>query len=175
MQKDISRLSTAGFAIISIMLLWAIWFFYNKSNIDNLTGLKNRLALSRKYRKAFPKHKALVYLDVNKFKFINDTYGHAMGDKALVTLAELIKKRWQGESYRIGGDEFILVYNPLHSYGEDVLKNIRKFSLYDNASGVEHTVTVSVGCVQNLPQSLPLDEVLTLADQKMYEFKAQQK
>ncbi len=174
-QQEINTISWFGFIVVSAVLLWAIIFFYNKSNLDALTGLRNRLALNRKYQKSFPKHKALVYLDINKFKFINDNYGHAMGDKALTTLSALIKKRWQGESYRIGGDEFILVCDTRHSNCNDMLVSMSKFTLYDRQSSLEHSVTLSLGVVQNLEENRPLDDVLQLADKQMYQFKTKQR
>ena len=82
--------------------------------IDVLTGFENRVAWSEKLkqiendRQSYQNHWIVVF-DVNCLKYINDTYGHSMGDKSIAESSEYIKKHFgsRGNYYRIGGDEFV--------------------------------------------------------------------
>ena len=84
---------------------------------DPLTGLANRLLLMDRFEVAMRHTKrsrkkfALLMLDLNKFKAINDTYGHAAGDKVLVTVAQRLMSivRESDTVARLGGDEFVLI------------------------------------------------------------------
>ncbi len=171
--QDNAQLAVVVASILAgAFLIYSIIFFYKKSITDELTQLKNRRAIYGRYGRSFPKTHTLVYLDVNKFKHINDTYGHAMGDEALKQLAENIRKHWNGDSYRIGGDEFILITNQHDQSLSEMLTTMKKYSIVDEASGEEIFVTVSIGIVEQLEQNLPLDKVLHQADQSMYQYKA---
>jgi diguanylate cyclase (GGDEF)-like protein len=89
-----------------------------KLNLDPLTGLNNR----RAYDQALPRliqesrqNKALlsiVALDIDNFKRVNDVYGHAMGDRVLLILTEILRQEMpeNSEMFRIGGDEFMLLF-----------------------------------------------------------------
>ncbi|MGI5962779.1 MAG: GGDEF domain-containing protein [Lawsonibacter sp.] len=82
---------------------------------DPLTGLLNRRGLEEEVEKAQAKgirHMALLLLDIDDLKQINDTWGHRMGDVALCKVAEILKQASNSESLvgRIGGDEFVVVY-----------------------------------------------------------------
>lgn len=171
-QKKRSRNGIFWFVAIFSSLVLIMGFFYRRSITDELTQLRNRLALYRRYGKSFPLHKILIYLDVNKFKAINDTFGHRVGDQVLKRLADNITHHWGAEAYRIGGDEFVLVCRGDRGKVEQRLKKISTFSFWDKDSNQEVVVTTSVGMAGNLDKSLPLDEVLQIADQSMYQSKA---
>ncbi|MCV6037877.1 GGDEF domain-containing protein, partial [Escherichia coli] len=84
-------------AVFIFVLLFAICvslYLYRQSNTDNLTGLRNRRALQVKYRKGVNKDLSILYLDINHFKRINDTYGHRAGDEVLQLLALKIHYVW---------------------------------------------------------------------------------
>ena len=84
---------------------------------DPLTGLPNRLLLMDRFQRAIQHAKrsrtqfAVLMVDLNKFKAINDTYGHAAGDKVLVTIAQRMVSlvRSTDTVARLGGDEFVLM------------------------------------------------------------------
>ncbi len=171
-QKKMSRNSILRFVLIIALLLSVMFVFYRRSITDELTGLRNRLAIYRQYGNAFPQHKTLVYLDVNKFKVINDTYGHRVGDFVLKRLASNVTRHWKGDAYRIGGDEFVLVSRDSLDKIEQYLDKICSFSFIVSGSRDEVEVTVSVGMAMDLGKSLPLDEVLNVADKSMYKSKA---
>ena len=84
---------------------------------DRLTGLANRRALEEDFRRETARAArtgepiALVAIDLNRFKDINDVYGHAAGDLALVRVAEHMRRvlRTTDVAARVGGDEFLLL------------------------------------------------------------------
>lgn len=78
---------------------------------DNLTGAYNRAGFEDHYRKADKDNIALILIDVDEFKGINDTYGHSIGDKILKRVVALIHECFRAEDYvcRIGGDEFAII------------------------------------------------------------------
>jgi len=95
-------------------------------HIDFLTGLRNRRALDQSLpelirqldytggkKEAAPHSVMVIALDINRFKFVNDTYGHVKGDNALKVVADRFRqvtKEWSGQQvFRYGGDEFIIV------------------------------------------------------------------
>lgn len=89
----------------------------SRASIDHLTGLLNRAAFEEMLALALQRHQrgeqalALLYLDVDRFKHINDTYGHAAGDALLKTFAECLKVAVRATDFvaRLGGDEFCIV------------------------------------------------------------------
>lgn len=170
-QKKVSRNSISRFAFIISLLLLVLAIFYRRSITDELTRLRNRRAIYRKYGSSFPYYKTLVYLDVNKFKIINDTYGHRVGDIVLKRLSSNIIHYWQGDAYRIGGDEFVLVSRESREQIEQRLKNISAFNFVHSPSQGTLEVTTSVGIADNFKENLPLDEVLHIADKAMYKSK----
>jgi len=96
---------------------------------DALTGLPNRRACLAKLQEAIDraarskKALAVLFLDLNKFKQINDTYGHEIGDKVLAAFAELLKTtvRKTDVVARLAGDEFVIIAEGLMNAGEDAL------------------------------------------------------
>ena len=143
-----------------------------KSNIDQLTGLYNKQYL----HEGIPLYdvnvvrNALIFIDVDDFKAINDTYGHLVGDEVLRELAACIKKnvRVTNISVRFGGDEFVIILE--NTSGEDaflVAERIRacvselEFSVGET---VFH-ITLSIGLIEG---TAPLNELLDKADRAMY-------
>lgn len=151
---------------------------------DHLTGLVNRAGFSARLDEAIQRanHQgaklALMYLDIDKFKPVNDTYGHTAGDVLLKAIADRMVGgvRKTDTCARLGGDEFAAI---LEGIGE-----------IDNAERVAHTVLhriiapyavlghmVEVGCsigVAYLDETDGTAEALTnLADQRMYTAKAE--
>ncbi len=77
-------------------------------NYDKLTGAYNRRFLEEF---SFPKEYTIFYIDLNKFKPVNDTYGHDVGDKVLIAYVERLKRRFKVNTVfvRMGGDEFLVL------------------------------------------------------------------
>lgn len=151
---------------------------------DQLTGLKNRayfeeqlsqLIQNTKTRK---RESALLYLDLDRFKIVNDTCGHIAGDQLLKELTSLMKKQVRGSDTiaRLGGDEFgILLDNcPIDKaceIAEKICKEIHEFHFIWNSQFF--SCGVSIGVVQIDAKSENVGKVLSAADQACYAVKEQ--
>lgn len=82
------------------------------SYYDSLTGLKNRHSYSLALQALKTSEKTTLgigYVDINGLKYINDKLGHQIGDRCIITVAHKVKAMFTGETYRIGGDEFVVL------------------------------------------------------------------
>lgn len=147
------------------------FYLHIQSNTDNLTSLKNRRSLHRKYGSGLGPELALIYIDVNHFKSINDSYGHEVGDDVLRLIAERIKSVWHGDSYRIGGDEFILVGKAKDKDIDKVKQSLGICRYYSGSKDLTFPVTSSIGLSARRHESMSLQAVLNCADQAMYKEK----
>jgi diguanylate cyclase (GGDEF)-like protein/PAS domain S-box-containing protein len=149
---------------------------------DSLTGLPNRLLLKERigleiaHAKQTNQKLALMYLDLDRFKLINDTLGHDIGDKLLKEIAERLKAcvRQDDTVARIGGDEFVILL-PGINRGENVGKIANKILEFIREPVIidEHELylTISIG-VTIYPDDGKNDEtLLTNADVAMYRAK----
>ncbi|YCO02811.1 diguanylate cyclase [Vibrio sp. VNB-15] len=168
------RLATQTQAVFIFVLVFALGvtlYLYRQSNTDNLTGLRNRRALHVKYRQGVPKELAILYLDINQFKQINDTYGHRAGDRVLQLLALKIHRVWAGRSYRIGGDEFLLLGYPTEVQLQRAIDDLRLLDVKDDTFGDLSQVAISVGVSKKRERSVSLEQAMHLADENMYSSK----
>ncbi|MGR6833497.1 diguanylate cyclase [Aliivibrio wodanis] len=154
--------------ILAVALL-VIWYLNKLASTDQLTGLKNRRAIYQKYRSGVPKLTTILYLDVNKFKQINDTYGHLIGDFVLKEIAKTIKNHWSGDSYRIGGDEFVLMGFVSQDQIDDFIHSA--CSIIVISGDVSLNVSLAVGVSDFRDGKLSLDHCLKVVDSKMYSSK----
>ena len=147
------------------------------ANTDGLTGLFNERYFSSVLHRYEMQAKpfTLFYLDLDRFKPVNDTYGHDMGDKLLKAVAGRLRDcvRQTDFAFRIGGDEFALVMN---GNMDDVLCHMmidridRTVRLPFGIDGV--TIEVGASCGWAVcPDDGGSGEVRILADQRMYECK----
>lgn len=150
---------------------------------DALTGVHNRrmfdaflpTALARGDRAGQPV--GLAMLDVDKFKLINDTHGHAAGDAVLIEFARRLSGavRATDTVARLAGDEFVVVFEQLSSPSEIKVLGQRIISAMAepfDIGGLKLSVTASVGiAVTSAPHTQP-DEVLKSADEALYGVKA---
>lgn len=147
--------------------------------VDELTGVANRrqfdLLLERfcdKYNRRNSGCFVVLYLDLDKFKEINDQYGHRAGDYFLVELAKRTRVAIRGGDLlaRWGGDEFaIILDNPTQSNVTDVVDRVR--SLCEQPvhwRDAEFKVGASIGVVHYPEDGLTPEELVSAADQKMY-------
>ncbi|WP_443088775.1 GGDEF domain-containing protein [Vibrio sp. M250220] len=115
-----------------------------------------------------------MYLDVNRFKQINDSYGHEVGDQVLKAVASYISRYWRGSSYRIGGDEFVLVGKVTP---EEVSKLKSQFELFPFASddkSIAFNVSLAFGASPSGRHFMSIEEVIHEADVEMYQHKQAQ-
>jgi len=122
----------------------------------------------------------VIYIDIKKFKILNDTYLHSTGDEALKTLAIRLKDSTKrGDmAFRVGGDEFVLLLpitddNPLllESIFQRIKNNVNK-DLSVKVGDKDVPFEVSMGSQTiNRGNSTTAEEILDMADKKMYEAK----
>lgn len=107
--STIIALAITGF----IILIYMLGKSKNQNLIDGLTDINNRRCFDIKYNKYIKSDKkfGLIILDVDKFKLINDTYGHSFGDEVLIKLAKTIKYNLSHSEmvFRYGGEEFCIL------------------------------------------------------------------
>ena len=155
-------------------------------SVDFLTGLNNRKELMRYLGRLFEKtdeldhNLGLIFIDINDFKGINDTYGHNQGDKALLTVASCLKKAAFKKNCficRYAGDEFTVVLKEsttetAQNYIDTLEDELNKCN---NSGHYAMTISLSIGHVQYSEKYSTPDEFIAAADQLMYDQKAQRK
>ncbi|HEX8068984.1 MAG TPA: EAL domain-containing protein [Pyrinomonadaceae bacterium] len=150
---------------------------------DALTGLPNRamfldhlrLAIARRSRREALGF-AVLYLDVDRFKVINDSLGHPVGDQLLVSLARRLESCLRpGDTVaRLGGDEFILLVEDLHDESEaiTVAERIQKqLQVPFDLNGREIFATVSIGIASSWTSYNDPEDIVRDADTAMYRAK----
>ena len=147
-----------------------------QANHDDLTGLFNRRAFEiclsqciTKSREAEEQDHALLYIDLDQFKIVNDAAGHAAGDRLLVEVAGLLKpfQSPQASLARLGGDEFALLlpHCSVMQAEETAQLIIETFEVFRfQARNQQFRVGVSIGVVPLQEQSLRPDAVMQAAD-----------
>jgi diguanylate cyclase (GGDEF)-like protein len=151
----------------------------NVSLIDNLTGLYNRsgfLALAERQRsiaRRTGRGFILLFADLDGLKVINDTYGHAEGDRVLVAAADVLRSTFRDSDIiaRLGGDEFaVLAIDAAGNNPAWPARRIReKLDRYREQNAVRPALSLSIGVVQADPSgSSPIEQLLAQADTVMY-------
>jgi len=156
---------------------------YEMAHFDTLTGLTNRAYLTEIIEQKFNSDDsdenefALIYLDLDNFKHINDALGHVIGDNLLIVIAMRLKSCIGPNDYaaRMGGDEFCIVLQQVHSesYAIDFAKKILK--IMDEPVAMEGrnlAVTTSIGITLSSIDGTNADALLQNADLAMYQAKA---
>jgi diguanylate cyclase (GGDEF)-like protein len=149
------------------------------ANSDPLTGLSNRRYLQDQLRQALAVYKryetpfALLVIDVDGLKRINDSAGHQAGDRALVQVAAAMRRtlRSTDTAARIGGDEFcVLATNQVAAAAEPLAQRIA--DAVEAETRGETPIGVSIGVVSCPEHGEDVDALLEMADQAMYRAKA---
>ena len=139
--------------------------------IDRLTHLGNRLAFHEYIELMMSQNENfyLLFLDLNNFKSINDSYGHSIGDIYLQKVAEELRNiENENLCFRYGGDEFVCLTHHQDLYQQ--IKNIQ-FTIDIQKNKSVSFLGISIGMVEYPKESLDIDDLLKLADQRMYEDK----
>ena len=120
---------------------------------DSLTGLGNRRYFDEQLKRAMHnanRHHAQVGLvlgDLNKFKVINDTYGHSTGDQVLIEFATILRTcvRDSDSIFRFGGDEFAIIVEHASEYALDIIHSRINSALKSNVILAKYQVSCSLG------------------------------
>jgi diguanylate cyclase (GGDEF)-like protein/PAS domain S-box-containing protein len=152
------------------------------AHYDMLTGLPNRVLLTDSLSQAISQSKrrkqslAVLFLDLDGFKVVNDTYGHQIGDELLISISSEMKKALRDGDIlaRIGGDEFVVLLTDLEHGNDCEIVLARLLELASNPIKVKDIilqVSVSIG-ITLYPQDLSdADQLMRHADQAMYSAK----
>lgn len=151
---------------------------------DRLTGLANRQHLLEALEQTFQKYKragsglfAVAFMDLDRFKSVNDTLGHHVGDELLRLVAQRIQKavREQDLAVRLGGDEFVILMRSVHSLEEalDVARRIRDLMTEKLVIGPHEILTAaSIGVALSSEETKNGSEIMRNADIAMYQAKS---
>ena len=175
---DLNLLRTIGdFAAIAIEKAYYVNALKRVASIDSLTGLYNRRSFQRFLDREIERSKrsgetfTLMMLDIDRFKQINDTYGHAAGDKVLVEFAEILLSSLRNADLvcRYGGDEFIVIMPDVtHEAAEPAKERIIK-TLSERNESARITISASVGLHES--DGNDTANILQFVDEDLYESK----
>lgn len=174
-------IQSAPIVTLGIVLSYLISFINSLQffiSVDPLTGISNRRELLKTLEEkvmSLKKNEKLYFLfmDIDSFKEINDKYGHNEGDRALKLVAEILQeicKKTSGCCGRYGGDEFALIQSLGHN--EDIL-SVRN-AIYDvmekknKEQGLAYPVNLSIGCAEYMVDAKSIQELISYADNNMY-------
>lgn len=149
------------------------------ANYDALTGLPNRNLLADRMQSTIARNQraqgsiAIVFIDIDGFKKVNDRYGHSFGDELLCCISDKLKQSMRvcDTLSRFGGDEFIMILDELQSPNECVgiltrlLESVSKTSFLNNKSV---QVSLSIGVTMYPQDNSNSDQLIRHADQAMY-------
>lgn len=153
---------------------------HQRVSIDPLTRLNNRtqlrLFLDTKVAASSPgKHLVMFIMDLDFFKQINDKYGHMEGDKALITLSNVLKRILGPRGFyiaRIGGDEFVTVAE-LRNFGDaDKVIALLKDALAGESEKLPYDISLSVGFSEYCHGNDTIHEWFERADRELYKVKS---
>ncbi len=154
--------------------------FEKESHFDHLTKIFNRRYFMKKLTKILSKSKpfTLLFVDLDKFKSINDTYGHEIGDRLLVETAGRLKSIFRRKSdvvARLGGDEFVVIIEKglTDEPNTEISSKLRQqFSLPLCSNGTSVSYKPSIGAIYiDSDFGMSPEDVLHKADQAMYRAK----
>ena len=147
---------------------------YEKSHKDSLTGLFNKYTMDYHYgeRYLWPNFHVL-YLDIDDFKPVNDTYGHSVGNDYLRAFANILKKYQSGYNafYRLGGDEFVGLFwesdEKVKEIAESIVDETNRILFPPDQKGI----TVSIGIMKATKRH----DLIRQADKVLYDVKSRGK
>lgn len=147
----------------------------DKADRDPLTGLYNRFGAEHYFKKNEPG--LLMYMDLDRFKDVNDSLGHGEGDRILQETANVLKSSFRKGDIliRMGGDEFAVFASGKWSEEaisrklSEVLKKVENIHAKDESKNIDIGMSVSIGCVYASEGAMDIDELIRYADRKMYD------
>ncbi|MDH5764858.1 MAG: EAL domain-containing protein [Gammaproteobacteria bacterium] len=153
------------------------------ANYDPLTGLLNKSIFNMLLKREVERVKedndssALLFIDLDQFKHVNDNLGHAAGDRLLVQIAELLKSRMRREDMisRFGGDEFTVIASSVTAkdarlIADSILKSMQNFVFVENEQSFN--IYCSIGVVMMNADTMSDEEVFSQADMACFQAKS---
>jgi len=153
---------------------------------DGLTGITNHRRFKELYREEwnravrYTRSISVIMIDVDFFKFYNDTYGHPMGDECLKSVAKVLDESVNRPGdivARYGGEEFVIVLSETNMHGAEALAeklrtNIESLGIDNRMSEVSEHVTICLGCTSTVPtKDMESSMLITSADKALYRSK----
>ncbi len=173
------RAITDGTAVLGVLgCVVDVTELRSMADTDALTGLQNRRSIMEALASNLVSHEgrvAVIYLDLDHFKPINDRHGHHVGDQLLNAVAERLRGRVRttDQAGRHGGDEFLVVCPGVSSEREALALARRMQGVFEDPyhlSGVSVDMTASVGVAFGAP-GVTAEELVSCADGAMYDAK----
>ena len=168
--KDLAAMAEQELAALQLALLDELTEISNRRGFMTLVGHAIRMSARQKMSAS------LIFFDLDKFKLINDSYGHVEGDRALVAFASILQKTLRESDLvaRIGGDEFAaLLLDTPKALANDVITRLQaSLADYNEKSSHDYTIDFSFGVVDfDADVHLNVEALLADGDALMYECK----
>ena len=180
-EDGLGRLAQA-FNIMTERVRGALDQMRHMARYDALTGILNRAgldaALQEWQRDCANERAALISLDIDGFKFINDLYGHAAGDETLRALARDLTACFPGRHIvgRNGGDEFtVLLVDVSEAQAEEMIRSLHLRKKRFTYEGAAHDYTISIGYAYHPGHGLTMTRLFHQADMALYAVKMEGK
>lgn len=172
--------------VLLVLLSWLVTqrrekTLTEKAETDALTGILNRESTVNKVNEwlaadVYDEYQALLMLDLDKFKEINDTFGHSVGDEVLCQTAALLKRTFRGSDIvgRIGGDEFVVLMknvrmeSVVNFYLKEVCRAISELEIPE-LEGTRLHCSIGAACAPDNGNTF--DELYERADEALYQVK----
>lgn len=172
--------SVAEVRVIWLSIAVGSLFFYNfysgvVMQIDPLTNLLNRSSYGGTVS-MLDEEAIFLQIDVDRFKAINDTYGHAVGDRVLRQVGRMMYEVYgpYGDCFRTGGDEFCVVLTHELDRAEALNAEFRRRLTVSRVDDLP-LPSVSIGCAHYVPGAMSREDAVHEADERMYEDKRRRK
>ena len=171
------------FGCTIFMLIFFIQSLDDQVSTDPLTKLNNRGQLARYVAQESNlriegRQTYVIMIDINYFKQINDTYGHAEGDRALIILSQALMMSMRQQSMpmflgRFGGDEFVIIAHPIREKEVEVLKEDIRRNVEDKCrkEKKEYALSIGIGYDILIDENDTFPKCMQRADSKLYEDK----
>ena len=167
--NDQDKIDVLSTTIAFSTVVYYLFLYLERTQFDGLTGLFNRETYYRDISRMEKATTGIVQFDMNGLKYINDTYGHLEGDKAIAEIANIINKSANRNmlAYRLGGDEFTLI--AINASEEQIVAVVEEF----NKKLAETNYHCSVGYSVRKDKQQTIEELFKEAEEMMYQNKTE--